>query len=165
MFISKELESTLLDDLVSKVKALDLKLDNNKVVVLCVSPDYSSIVSLRVLHALSKDGELPQFGFLDVAYPNDPEEKKESYKQILRMIAPHFKKELEKIILVEAAVLTGNNYTWIKEELVKVGFKSEDIISIALVESKDSIFKSDLVAQYTEDMPEFYWEEYNKHWE
>jgi len=165
MYISKELESSLLESLVGLVKELDLAVSRDKLAVLCVSPDYSSIVGLRVLHALSKDGELPQYVFLDVAYPDDSEEKKAQYKKVVEIMAPHFKKTVDKIILVEAAVLTGKNYKWIKEELVKVGFKEEDVITVALLETKDSIFKSDIVAQYVEGIPEFYWEEYNKHWE
>jgi len=165
MYISKELESSLLESLVGLVKELDLAVSSDKLAVLCVSPDYSSIVGLRVLHALSKDGELPHYVFLDVAYPDDSEEKKAQYKKVVEIMAPHFKKTVDKIILVEAAVLTGKNYKWIKEELVKVGFKEEDVITVALLETKDSIFKSDIVAQYVEGIPEFYWEEYNKHWE
>lgn len=165
MFISKELEYSLLEKLVGLVKDLDLSVDRDKLGVFCVSPDYSSIVGLRVLHALSRDGELPQYAFLDVAYPDDPKEKKETYQQIVQMMLPYYKKALDKVIFVEAAVLTGNNYKWIKEEFIKAGFKEEDIITVALLESKDSVFKCDLVGQHVDDMPEFYWEEYNKHWE
>jgi uracil phosphoribosyltransferase len=75
------------------------------------------------------------------------------------------KKVIDKVVLVEAAVLTGGNYTWIIEELTKVGFAHEDILTLALVEHKDSVFKSKIVGDYVSEVPTFYWEEYNKHWE
>jgi len=164
MFISKELESSLLESVVGLVKELDLAVSNDKLAVLCISPDYSSIVGLRVLHALSKDGELPHYVFVDVAYPDDSEEKKEQYKKVVQIMAPYFKKTVDKVILVEAVVLTGNNYKWIQEELVKAGFLKEDILTVALLELKDSIFKCDIVGQYVDEIPEFYWEEENNHW-
>lgn len=164
MFISKELESSLLESVVGSVKALELGISNDKLAVFCVSPDYSSIVGLRVLHALSKDGELPHYVFLDVAYPDDKQEQKDLYRQLFSMMAKQYKQTLSKVILVEAAVLTGNNYKWIQEELLSAGFSKEDILTVALVELKDSIFKCDIVGQVVDDMPEFYWEEENNHW-
>ena len=70
-----------------------------------------------------------------------------------------------KVILVEAAVLSGNNYTWIKERLLDRGYENDDIITIALTEMNTSIFKCDYVQAYTDTIPEFYWERYNKHWD
>lgn len=167
--ISQELENRLLLDVTSKVKEeasqwKDVK-DVTKVGVICVSPDYSAIVGLRVLHSLSKDGELPQYMGLDVAYPDDSQEKKESYKNVLRAVAPHLKKMMDKVVLVEVAVLTGGNYQWIIEELVKVGFAQGDILTLALVEHKDSVTKCKIVGDYVDEVPTFYWEEYNKHWD
>lgn len=165
MFIDKELEQSLLGSVVSKVKGLGLdKVQAEKLGVFCVSPDYSSIVGLRVLHALSNNGELPNYIFLDVAYPDDPQEKKDLYKQLFSIMAKQYKQTLDKVILVEAAVLTGQNYKWIQEELLKAGFQLDDIHTVALVEQKSSQFKSEVVGLYVDDMPEFYWEEYNKHW-
>lgn len=165
MFIDKELEQSLLGVVTSKVKELGLdKVKSERLGVFCVSPDYSSIVGLRVLHALSNNGELPNYVFLDVAYPDDPQEKKDQYRKLVNIMAPYYKKTLDKIVLVEAAVLTGKNYTWIREELMAVGFLPDDIITVALLEMKDSGFKSDVVGEYISTMPEFYWEEPNKHW-
>ena len=165
MFIDKELEQSLLGSVVSKVKGLGLdKVQAEKLGVFCVSPDYSSIVGLRVLHALSNNGELPNYVFLDVAYPDDPQEKKEQYRKVVKLMVPYYKKVLDKVVLVEAAVLTGQNYKWIQEEFVNAGFRLEDIHTVALVEQKSSEFKSEIVGLYVDDMPEFYWEEYNKHW-
>ena len=164
--ISQELENKLLLEVVGKVKEETSEWkDALKIGVICVSPDYSSIVGLRVLHSLSRDGELPHYMFLDVAYPDDSQEKKDSFKRVLQVVAPHFKKMMDKIVLVEAAVLTGGNYTWIIEELTKVGFAQEDILTLALVEHKDSVFKSKIVGDYVTEVPTFYWEEYNKHWD
>ena len=165
MFIDRELEYSLLEVVTSKVKELGLdKVKSERLGVFCVSPDYSSIVGLRVLHALSNDGELPQYIFLDVAYPDDSQEKKDQYRKLVKVMAPYYKKSLDKVVLVEAAVLSGQNYTWIREELMEVGFLPDDIITVALVEQEDSVFKCDVVGTRCSDMPEFYWEEPNKHW-
>jgi hypothetical protein len=66
---------------------------------------------------------------------------------------------------VEAAVLSGNNYTWIKEMLLDMGYENDDIITVALIEMNSSVFKCDYVQAYTDTIPEFYWERYNKHWD
>lgn len=164
--ISQEVENSLLAKVIKEVKqeCKDWK-DALRIGVFCVSPDYSSIVALRVLHALSKDGELPQYVPLDVAYPDDSQQKKDSYRNVLKAVAPHFKKMMDKVVLVEAAVLTGGNYTWIQEELTKVGFAPEDILTLTLLEHKDSVYKCKIVGDYVSEVPTFYWEEYNKHWD
>ena len=164
--ISQDLENSLLAKVIGEVRE-ECKdwTDALRIGVFCVSPDYSSIVALRILHALSRDGELPHYVPLDVAYPDDSEEKKESYKRVLQAVAPHFKKMMDKVVLVEAAVLTGGNYQWIQEELIKAGFLKEDIITLALLEHKDSVTKCKIVGDYTSEVPTFYWEEYNKHWD
>jgi len=164
--ISQELENSLLSKVLEEVReeCKEWK-DALRIGVFCVSPDYSSIVALRVLHVLSRDGELPHYVPLDVAYPKDSEEKKESYKRVLQAVAPHLKKLMDKVVLVEGAVLTGSNYTWIIEELIKAGFLKEDIVTLALLEHKDSKFKCKIVGDYVNEVPTFYWEEYNKHWD
>jgi hypothetical protein len=77
----------------------------------------------------------------------------------------NLKYKYDKIILVEAAVLSGNNYTWLSKCLKDIGYKDEDIITVALLEMSSSIFKCNYVGEYVDSIPEFYWERYNIHWD
>ena len=133
-----------------------------RTLVLNVSPDYSSIVAMQLAHHLSVDGKMLDLVSVDVPYP---QEDKDVYKEKFEQINKEFKNKYDKIILVEAAVLSGNNYTWLSKCLKDIGYKDEDIITVALLEMSSSIFKCNYVGEYIDSMPEFYWERYNIHWD
>ena len=133
-----------------------------RTLVLNVSPDYSSIVAMQLAHHLSVDGKMLDLVSVDVPYP---QEDKDVYKEKFEQINKEFKIKYDKIILVEAAVLSGNNYTWLSKCLKDIGYKDEDIITVALLEMSSSIFKCNYVGEYIDSMPEFYWERYNIHWD
>jgi hypothetical protein len=133
-----------------------------RTLVLNVSPDYSSIVAMQLAHHLSVDGKMLDLVSVDVPYP---QEDKGIYKEKFEQINKEFKNKYDKIILVEAAVLSGNNYTWLSKCLKDIGYKDEDIITVALLEMSSSIFKCDYVSEYVDSIPEFYWERYNIHWD
>jgi hypothetical protein len=133
-----------------------------RTLVLNVSPDYSSIVAMQLAHHLSVDGKMLDLVSVDVPYP---QEDKGIYKEKFEQINKEFKIKYDKIILVEAAVLSGNNYTWLSKCLKDIGYKDEDIITVALLEMSSSIFKCDYVSEYVDSIPEFYWERYNIHWD
>jgi len=70
----------------------------------------------------------------------------------------------ENVLLLEAGVITGKNYTWITECLEAASIK---YYTAALFENTDSIYKSDIVGRYySENLREleFYWEKPNNHW-
>jgi hypothetical protein len=157
IYIDHLKEYSLLQSLMQKLP----NVDPYRTLVINVSPDYSSTVAMQIAHYLSDHGKMLDLFELDVPYPG---ESKEPYLH-------KFKKEFEeripkynKVVLCEAAVLSGKNYTWIKETLLEYGYKSEDIITVALLEMETSVFKSDFVGEYIDRMPEFYWERYNKNW-
>lgn len=130
--------------------------------VLCVSPDYSSNVAMQVCHHLSKRGIMPSFFWVDVPYPKeDVRPYVIQFSEFLEGLTPQY----EKIYLVEAAVLSGNNYTWLVHMLMDHGFDRDDICTVALIQKADSIFDCDVVGDYVVDMPEFYFERYNIHWD
>ena len=133
-----------------------------RTLVLNVSPDYSSIVAMQLAHHLSVDGEMLDLVSVDVPYP---QEDKGIYKEKFEQINKEFNNKYDKIILVEAAVLSGNNYTWLSKCLKDIGYKDEDIITVALLEMSSSIFKCNYVGEYVDSIPEFYWERYNIHWD
>ena len=138
------------------------RVDPDDTVVLNVSPDYSSKVAMEIAHHLSEEGNMLDMVSLEVPYPSEERDYYELKFKKESMILPVL---YDKVILVEAAVLSGNNYTWIKERLLDRGFKEECIITVALTEMNTSKFKCDYVQAYTDTIPEFYWERYNKHWD
>jgi len=138
------------------------RVDPHDTVVLNVSPDYSSKVAMEIAHHLSEGGTMLDMIGVDVPYPG---EERDYYELKFKKESTALPVLYNKINLVEAAVLSGNNYTWIKERLLDRGYENDDIITIALTEMNTSIFKCDYVQAYTDTIPEFYWERYNKHWD
>lgn len=130
--------------------------------VINVSPDYSSTVAMQIAHYLSDEGKMLDLFELDVPYPG---ETKEYYLEKFQKEFTEYVSKYDKVILCEAAVLSGKNYTWITKALLEYGYKKENIITVALLEMESSIFKSNFVGEYINTMPEFYWERYNKNWD
>lgn len=138
------------------------KVDSSTTLVLNVSPDYSSIVAMQVAHYLSAEGRMLDLFVVEVPYPKeDKDYYRKKFKEEFRKVTLKY----DTVILCEAAVLSGNNYTWIKEVIMDFGYEDGDIITIALLEMETSVFKSDYVGAYISEMPEFYWERYNKNWD
>ena len=132
-------------------------------VVLNVSPDYSSTVAMHVAHHLSKDGEMLPIIGVDVPYPNELDVL---YKHEFYMLLQNLQYTKKKFILVEAAVLTGKNYTWMVEIMKGFGIDPDNILTVTLFEKFDSTFKCAFVGEvFHTDMIEFYYERYNKHWD
>jgi len=158
MYIDFLKEYELIQGLLEKLP----RVDPYDTVVLNVSPDYSSTVSMHIAHHLSEEGSMLDMVGVEVPYPGEDKDYYEmEFKKKCRFLPILY----GKVILVEAAVLSGNNYTWIKQMLLDRGFKDEDIITVALTEMNSSKFKCDYVQAYIDSMPEFYWERYNKHWD
>lgn len=158
MYIDFLKEHELIQSLLKKLP----KVDPYDTVVLNVSPDYSSTIAMHIAHHLSDKGKMLDMIPVDVPYPG---ESKDNYELKFKRESLSLPILYNKIILVEAAVLSGNNYTWIKERLLDRGYENDDIITVALTEMNSSIFKCDYVEAYTDTIPEFYWERYNKHWD
>ena len=158
MYIDHLAEYNLLQTLLRKLP----KVDPLKTVVLNVSPDYSSAVAMQIAHYLSDKGHMLDIIPVDVPYPG---ESKDLYVEAFEKISLELIDGYNKIILCEAAVLSGKNYTWLKDILLTKGYSDNNIISVALLEMYSSTFKSTFVGEYIKDMPEFYWERYNKAWD
>ena len=158
MYIDHSMEYNILQALLHKLP----RVDPFKTVILNVSPDYSSTVAMQIAHYLSDKGHMLDIISVDVPYPG---ENKDLYVEAFKKTCLQFIGRYSKIILCEAAVLSGKNYTWLKDILSTKGYDDDSIISAALLEMHSSIFKSTFVGEYIEDMPEFYWERYNKAWD
>jgi len=158
MYIDNLKEHSLIQGLLKRLP----RVDPYVTLAINVSPDYSSNVTMQIAHHLSEGGKMLDLFHLDVPYPG---EKRDVYEYEFKRNSVLIPYKYDKIILVEAAVLSGNNYTWIKERLLDMGYENDDIITVALLEMESSKFKCDFVGEYISDMPEFYWERYNKHWD
>ena len=167
MYISNELEETATCKVLASLQEImdkewgDWKTDD--VLVVCVSPDYSGAIGMRVLHGLTRDRVFPYYDTADVSFPDSSEEFIQECKLEFRVLLGMWRTQVSKIVLIEAGILTGGNYTWMSRMIEEFGFQKP--ITVALVERVQSKFKCDVVGMYCEKMPTFWWEQYNKHWD
>lgn len=156
-----QLMNTLRDNL------LRLNINASNTVVVAVSTDYSSIVAQYLRHQLSHNGEICEGFGIDVPYPDEEFDDK-----FVNAILALFYLNLanignKKILLVEAGVIRGGNYTKVHEIIRKQLKLTQEIYTLTLFENFKSKFKSDFVGRYYNDSKEdltFWWEKTNKHW-
>ena len=74
MYISKEIEDQAIGRVIEGLKGVMSRewgeWVTDDVLVVCVSPDYSGIVGVRVLHGLSRDRVFPYYDCADVSFPD-----------------------------------------------------------------------------------------------
>ena len=134
-------------------------------VIITVSTDYSSIIGQTLRHLLSADGEICDGFGVDVPYPD--ENWDETYVNELDRILDIYQDKIgdKRVLMVEAGVIRGGNYTFLDGYLTERGFT--DIYSVAMFENTGSVYKSDYVGEYYNDETydlTFWWERYNNHW-
>jgi len=163
--ISQALETRLTLEL--SVSLLENGINASNTVVVTVSTDYSSNVGQLIRHSLTHNKEICDGFGIDVPYPDQSWD--EEYKLELRSIFDLYGYKLEgkKILFVEAGVIRGSNYKFIKDFLRNSMGISNPFFFLALFENKSSLFKSDFVGEYydndTQDLT-FWWEQPNNHW-
>ena len=115
---------------------------------------------------MAKMGEMMYILFIDVHYPD---ESPDSYRE--KFMDPNNPSGIvsfykyDKVILVEAGIITGGNYTFLEKVF---NLHNIETITVAQYENVHSKFQSDVVGAYYDSKVaelEFYWERYNKHWE
>ena len=150
-----------------KEKLLADGLHAGNTVVVTVSTDYSSFIGQYLRHALTYDREICEGFGVDVPYPDESWDS--YYVSDLRsniLNNDHlWHKNGKNLLLVEAGVIRGGNYTFVVDYLKKL--YSNKILTLAMYENKFSKFKSDYVGEYYNDMVQdltFWWEMDNKHW-
>jgi hypothetical protein len=164
LLISQEKETALTLSLAEDLLKQDFNASNT--VVVTVSIDYSSNVGQLLRHALSYNGEICDGFGIDVPYPDESwdEMYKHELEQLLSLYS--YKLKGKKILLVEAGVIRGGNYTFLLNFLRDRGLQV-DVFFLTLFENKSSIFKCNFVGEYydneTQDLT-FWWEEENNHW-
>ena len=136
-------------------------------VIITVSTDYSSIVGQILRHELTWNGEICDGFGIDVPYPD--EEWDEKYvDELSKTLKIHSNSLMGKTpILVEAGVIRGGNYTFVTNWMRRYLGWDKRIVTLAMYENIESVWKSDYVGEYYNDGLEdltFWWERENRHW-
>jgi len=138
----------------------------NNTVVITVSTDYSSIIGQGLRHLLSINGEICDGFGIDVPYPDEHWDDKYLSELNSIMVIYGHKLHKKRVLLVEAGVIRGSNYTFLNKYLKEKNITN--IYTVAMFESTGSIYKSNYVGEHYNDSIEdltFWWEMYNNHWE
>jgi len=162
LFISQDKEMALIQEMSYKIKMSGWDIHPSKTCFLCVSPDYSSIVTQHLSHSLSMDREIFHIEAVNVPFPDeDPTQ----YQINFELNFVEWVLDWDNFVLCEAGVIRGGNYTWITQSMEK--FSEKNYYTLSLCENVGSKYKSDLVSLYYDDNVEdlhFWWERPNNHW-
>jgi len=165
LFVNWLEEMKLMNSLRCRLVSENINASNT--VIVAVSTDYSSVIAQYLRHQLSHDGEICAGFGVDVPYPDQEfdDDFINAFLAVFYLNLIHIKDK--KILLVEAGVIRGGNYTKIVE-LIKENLKlTNEILTLTMFENYGSKFKSDFVGRYYDDTKEdltFWWEKPNKHW-
>jgi len=161
-FISQDKELALIQELAYKIKMSDWDIHPSKTCFLCVSPDYSSIVTQHLSHSLSMEREIFHIECVNVPFPDEDPKK---YQINFELNYIDWILDWENFVLIEAGVIKGGTYTWITEIMKK--YTEKNYYTVALCENINSKFQSDMVSLYYNDDIEdlhYWWEKPNNHW-
>lgn len=162
LFISQDKEMALIQQMVYQIQMAKWDIDPAKTCFLCVSPDYSGIVTQHLSHALSKGGECYHIEAVNVPFPD---ESRVNYEVNFSVQFADLVLDWDNFVLCEAGVIRGGNYTWITNVMEQ--FVPKNYYTLSLCENIGSKYKSDLVSLYYDDEVEdlhFWWERPNNHW-
>jgi hypothetical protein len=168
----KELKVNRTHELYLMIKLRDellLKgLNASNVVIVTVSTDYSSVIGQYLRHQLTKDGEICDGFGIDVPYPDQTFDEI-SVKQVCNMFTAHANSLVGKtILLVEAGVIRGGNYTKVFDVIRNELKITQPVMTLAMYENIHSKWKCDFVGEdYDDEIQDltFWWEKENNHWE
>lgn len=136
-------------------------------IIVTVSTDYSSFIGQYLRHQLSHDGEICDGFGVDVPYPDQTFD--ETFRANVRTMFDMHTADIDgkTILLVEAGVIRGGNYTTLVNLIRNDIGRIEPIKTLAMYENVGSRFKSDYVGRYYDDATDdltFWWERPNNHW-
>ena len=137
------------EQLLIRTIAADLLLSGfnaNNTIVVTVSTDYSSIIGQVLRHLLSKDGEVCDGFGVDVPYPDEHWNEDYIYNLEIVVAINQPNMSFKKVLLVEAGVIRGGNYTFIERFFKGRGIT--DIYTVAMFENIHSTYKSTYVGEY-----------------
>jgi hypothetical protein len=162
LFISQDREMALIQEMAYKIKMSDWDINPSKTCFLCVSPDYSGIVTQHLSHSLSMGREIFHIEAVNVPFPD---EDSKQYRIDFSINYEEWCKRWDNFVLIEAGIIRGGNYTWITERMRKTSPKKYH--TVALCENLHSKYKSQMVSLYYDNDAEdlhFWWERPNNHW-
>jgi len=134
-------------------------------VIITVSTDYSSIIGQTLRHLLSSGGEICDGFGVDVPYPDEHWDNRYLNELDYLMAVYGNKLQNKRVLLVEAGVIRGGNYTFLDKYLREKGITN--IFTVAMFENTGSAYNSNYVGEYYNDSTEdltFWWEMENNHW-
>lgn len=162
LFISQDKEMALIQEMTYKIKMSEWSIHPSKTCFLCVSPDYSGIVTQHLSHSLSMDRECFHVEAVNVPFPDEPVEE---YQNTFRENIKKWGQEWDNFVLCEAGVIRGGNYTWTTNIMKEYGLR---YYTLSLCENVYSRYQSDMVSLYYDNERfdlHFWWERPNNHWE
>lgn len=146
-------EDRLIKGVIDRLPAVDAY----DTIILSMNPEYSSILAQRIAHAISKPNFVPIVLSVDVPQPD----KEEDYLAYFGLSAKTFQVRYHKIVV--CATYTCSFMKAIRDRLYDIGYEHEDLLFISLTEHWDSDFRADVVGEYVDKEPLFYWQkEYEK---
>jgi hypothetical protein len=170
MSSNREILNVSFDDekrLIEKISSDLIKdgFNSENTIVITVSTDYSSVIGQALRHLLSINGEICDGFGIDVPYPDEHWDEKyiDELNDIVSIYGHKLKKK--KVLLVEAGVIRGGNYTFLDKYFNARSVY--DIYTVAMYENIDSIHKSNYVGEYYNNDKQdltFWWETNNNHW-
>lgn len=136
-------------------------------IIVTVSTDYSSFIGQYLRHQLSHDGEICDGFGVDVPHPDQTFD--ETFCANVRTMFAMNARDIggKTILLVEAGVIRGGNYTTLVNLIRNDIGRTEPIKTLAMYENVGSRFKSNHVGHYYDDATDdltFWWEKPNNHW-
>jgi hypothetical protein len=160
--IEKELE--IIEQLSNTLKENGFNASNT--IIVCVSSDYSSIVSQLMRHNLSFEGEICDGFSVDVPYPSQTFTGNfiKDLEHVFK--TPSLELEGMTLLLCENGVIRGGNYTFLVNWIEK-NYPGTEVKTLTLFENIQSKFKSDYVGQYYDDLFQdltFHYERENNNW-
>ena len=146
LFISHDQEMALIQEMAYKIQMSEWDIHPSKTCFLCVSPDYSGVVTQHLSHALTMDRECFHIEAVNVPFPD---ESNVEYQERFMDNYIEWVQEWDNFVLCEAGVIRGGNYTWITDIMKK--FSNKNYYTLSLCENIHSKYKSDLVSLYYDD--------------
>ena len=137
-------------DIKALIEKLRPHITPNTIIVNC-SPDYSSIISQRVIHAYY-DNPLQMVNF-DMPFPNTEFELE--YPDYCREFNYSMNRD-KQYIFIDSGVLRGRNFKVLQESLTHYNY-----LFAALYVREDTIFTPDIYIEKFKGMLLFWWENVN----
>lgn len=152
--IGKRKENKAIEVLIELIRP---EITEDTIIVNC-SPDYSSIISQRVIHSYF-DNPLTMVNF-DMPFPNTPFEKE--YPEYCKDFVFYLRKD-KHYIFIDSGVLRGRNFKTLYDCLVEFGYTNFTFASLYVQD--DAIFTPEVYVEKfnreKDGMLLFWWENIN----